>query len=121
MAKIKNYKSTQELELNRLRKENLMYYGMYAFIGLTGALMLKMGHNINVGNTEILVEGLSDETFARMFNTTGVGLLATDIVGSITVFNDKERRKRIRELKEELLPYETCICNETEEDIKMNR
>lgn len=121
MAKIKKI-SKDSIRLQQLKKERLIEYGMYSLIGITGALLIHMAHTFDTGTTEMLVENITNETMARATGLTGLGLSGLSLTGFISSrIVNKKSREELKNLKMELMPYETCICNETEEDIIKNR
>lgn len=117
MAKIKRINSAS-LRLNELRKQRLIEYGMYGLVGVTGLLLVELAHEFDTGSAQMLVENITNETMARATGAYGLGLSGLSLTGFISSrIVNKERREEIKNLKMELMPYETCICNETEEDI----
>ena len=117
MAKIKRINSAS-MRLNELRKERLVEYGMYSLIGATGLLFVAMAHEFDTGKAQMLVENITNETMARATGATGLGLSGLSLAGFISSrIVNKKRREEIKNLKMELMQYETCVCDETEEDI----
>ncbi len=62
-----------------------------------------------------IYENITNETMARATGVGGIGLSGLGLTGFLSsrIIN-KKRREEIKDLKME---YETCVCNETEEDI----